>query len=82
MLSKEQKRKAWKDLLMLNALPPYDVGSNICAHDGYFASGLVSRYGMSVSELEKQLGFLKKVAKYLEAKELAATLLKNPFDTT
>jgi hypothetical protein len=57
-LTKNQKKKALKMLKMLNGLPPYDDGGNICRGDGYFANS-IPHYGMTTEELSKACGFDK-----------------------
>lgn len=46
-------QKAIEDLKMLDGLPPYDGGGNICKGDGYFAKSLEKKYHMSVEQLRK-----------------------------
>ena len=45
--------KATDDLAMLKGDPPYNIPSNICYGDGYYAASLERRYGMSIEELER-----------------------------
>ena len=75
-LTNSQKDEALDDLKKLKGLPPYDNWSNICYGDGYFAQSIVSRFGMSISELEKETGLDKREKKYRKAKaKLAKKLL-------
>lgn len=41
------------DLAKLDGLPPYNVPSNPCYGDGYFALSLERKYGASLDELRK-----------------------------
>lgn len=69
-------KQALDDLKILRGLPPYDNWSNICAHDGYFARSLVSKYGMSIAELEKATDLNKRLKKWAKAKAQADKLLE------
>jgi hypothetical protein len=64
---------------MLRALPPHDVPSNICAHDGYFANSITRDYdedtrkeaGKIVDGLERRWQkcrerFVKDTAKFVK----------------
>ena len=57
-LTKNQKKKALRALKMLNGLPPYDGGDNICLGDAYFGKS-IPHYGMTTEELQKATGFDK-----------------------
>ena len=80
MFSKKQKAEAFDGLLKYLGLPPYDGAGNPCCEDGYFAASLERRYGMSLEELDKEIGFSKRVSKWNRAKELADQLLRNPYE--
>lgn len=43
------------DLAKLNGKPPYNSPANFCWNDNYFARHIVSKYGASLNELEKEL---------------------------
>jgi hypothetical protein len=51
------KRKAIDDLKMLEGLPPYDDGGNICRGDGHFARSLEKKYHMTLEQLRREVGF-------------------------
>ena len=53
------KKKAIDELKKLEGLPPHDGGGNICRGDGYFAVSLERKYGMSIKDLQKKVGFDK-----------------------
>ena len=57
-LTKNQRKKALKELKMLNGLPPYDGGDNICLGDAYFGRS-IRHYGMTTEELGEACGFDK-----------------------
>ncbi len=71
-LTKKQAYKARKALKMLNGLPPYNDGANICLGDGYFANS-IPHYGMTTKELEIACGFDKI---YEEWKRMTADFAK------
>ena len=51
------KEAVIKDLKMLDGLPPYDEASNICRGDGYFAKSIEKKYGATLQELSKMVGY-------------------------
>lgn len=53
------KDKAIDDLKRLHGHPPYNGWSNTCYGDGYFANDIKQRFGMSIEELEKAVGYQK-----------------------
>ena len=69
MLTDTQKKKARNELAMLHGDPPHNTWSNICYGDGYFANSLVQRYGMSISQLEKESGYKKAKKKLRKAQK-------------
>jgi len=74
------KCKAWNDLLMFHALPPYDTGSNIVAGDGYFLKSFEKEHGMKMEEVEQMLGFGTLSSRFRSMKDrLATAILKNPY---
>jgi hypothetical protein len=56
-MDKATKDKALDELRMLKGDAPHNGGGNICRGDGYFANSLVRKYGMSISELERAVGY-------------------------
>lgn len=44
------------DLAKLDGAPPYDSPTNVVRGDGYFASSLAKKYGMSISDLRRAVG--------------------------
>lgn len=78
-LSRDQKNKAWEDLLMYYGLPPHDVGYNIVEGDGHFAASLARRYGMNIEQLSKGLGFDEKVLYWRESRKKIDVILVSPY---
>ena len=58
-LSTKQKKEAIKSLKMLDGLPPYDDGGNICMGDGIFAKSIEQDFNMSLSDLRIASGYIE-----------------------
>lgn len=73
-LDENTKEQARDDLRKLHGHAPYNTPSNICYGDGYFAASLVTKYGMSITELEKAV---KEKPKAKEKSDPVVTVSKN-----
>lgn len=49
------KLRAKDDLARLKGRAPYNTPDNFCYNDGHYANSLVQEYGMSISELEREV---------------------------
>lgn len=71
-MSPEMAKQARADLGALRGT----TGFSMVYQDGYFANSLVTKYGMSTSELEIASGYRKAVKAKAEAPKRAAALAK------
>ena len=55
-LDEKQRLRVRDKLRMLDGLPPYNTGSNLCRGDPYFAAQLVREFGMMLPALREAAG--------------------------
>jgi len=66
LFTKKQKAEIIDKLKMLDGFPPHNEGGNFLMGDGYFANSIERKYGMPLSQLQKEVGY-DKIAKRINS---------------
>ena len=56
-LGMSRKEKILDSLAMLHGRAPYDGPSNICRDDGYYGLSLEREFGVTIGEMEREVGW-------------------------